>query len=57
MQCSKCHKWRNVSQKVADETVTSNPDAPWFCNWDTERPNASCDQLDDYEMSVKMGIS
>ena len=50
VQCSKCQKWRKISQKVADETVASAPDAPWFCEWDNERPNASCDQPDDYEL-------
>ena len=49
VQCSKCQKWRRISQKVADETVASAADAPWFCEWDYERNNASCDMPDDYE--------
>lgn len=49
VQCSKCQKWRRISQKVHDETVASAADAPWFCEWDYERVGASCEQPDDYE--------
>lgn len=55
VQCSKCQKWRRISQKVADETVASAADAPWFCEWDYERPNASCDLPDDYEAEAAAG--
>lgn len=47
VQCTKCKKWRRVSQKVNDETVPTSDDAPWHCSWDYERPGASCDNPED----------
>ena len=47
VQCTRCQKWRKVSQKVNDETVPTTQDGAWHCDWDFERPGASCDLPDD----------
>ena len=43
------HRWRSVSKAVYDATVGSGEDDPWYCHLDYERPNAGCDQPDDYD--------
>ena len=43
------HRWRSVTKAVYDATVGSGEDDPWYCHLDYERPNAGCDQPDDYD--------
>ena len=50
VQCTKCHKWRKISQKVNDETVPTSNEAPWLCSWDYERKGASCDNPEDQDL-------
>ncbi|GAB4814111.1 hypothetical protein N2152v2_001157 [Parachlorella kessleri] len=50
VQCTRCSKWRILSPVVYQETVANQPeDAPWFCENNFDRPNASCADMDDEE--------
>ncbi|KAK9817438.1 hypothetical protein WJX74_004352 [Apatococcus lobatus] len=42
VECSRCHKWRAVGPEVYETTVAAQPDSPWFCEDDFEKPEASC---------------
>ena len=42
------HRWRSVTKAVYDATVGSGEDDPWYCHLDYKRPNAGCDQPDNY---------
>jgi hypothetical protein len=36
-------------RQVYEETVPTTQDAAWHCDWDNERPGASCDLPEDVE--------
>lgn len=55
VQCDRCQKWRVLSQQVHHNTVANQAeDAPWYCEMNYDRPNASCDDMDDEQAVQQM---